>query len=258
MLDSIILQPEQKALLVKLVEAFRNVPSQKRQKFTMYSFHGDNKTETFIDHPGLGGKTLGVYEGDIDNLSHSGLLNVVYISSSSKSIDITPSGFQYYESLKQQVAEPVQRVEKTIMDNINSSDFQAKYPTAFQKWSTAEAMLWSAESELQLTTIGHLCREAMQEFADVLIVKYQLTETEKDKSRTISRIKSVLRAKQNQLPNTIAPFLEALLAYWGTVNDLVQRQEHGGQKEREPLIWEDARRVIFYTLLVMVEYDRTI
>ena len=38
--------------------------------------------------------------------------------------------------------------------------------------------------------------------------------------------------------------------------DLVQRQEHGGQKEGEPLGWEDGRRVVFQTANVMVELHR--
>ena len=45
-------------------------------------------------------------------------------------------------------------------------------------------------------------------------------------------------------------FLDALLTYWGTVSDLVQRQEHGAKKEGEPLMWEDARRVVFQTAIV--------
>lgn len=52
--------------------------------------------------------------------------------------------------------------------------------------------------------------------------------------------------------------MEALLAYWGTVSDLVQRQEHGGQKEGEPLEWEDARRAVLHTAVVMFEVDRVL
>jgi hypothetical protein len=49
-----------------------------------------------------------------------------------------------------------------------------------------------------------------------------------------------------------------LLAYFGTVSDLIQRQEHGAQKEGEGLMWEDARRVVFQTALVMFELDRVL
>jgi hypothetical protein len=40
------------------------------------------------------------------------------------------------------------------------------------------------------------------------------------------------------------------------VRRLVQRQEHGNQKPGEPLAWEDARIAVFYTALLMYEYDR--
>ncbi len=36
------------------------------------------------------------------------------------------------------------------------------------------------------------------------------------------------------------------------------RQEHGAQKESETLQWEDARRVVFQTAMVMFELDRTL
>jgi hypothetical protein len=39
--------------------------------------------------------------------------------------------------------------------------------------------------------------------------------------------------------------LDALIVYWGEVLDLIERQEHGGQKEGEPLTWEDGRRAVF-------------
>jgi hypothetical protein len=54
------------------------------------------------------------------------------------------------------------------------------------------------------------------------------------------------------------PFLEALIAYWGTVSDLIQRQEHGSQKEGKELVWEDGRRVVFQTAMVMLEFDKSL
>ena len=53
-------------------------------------------------------------------------------------------------------------------------------------------------------------------------------------------------------------FLAALLAYWGTVIDLVQRQEHGALREGTPLIWRDAKRVVLQCAIVMYELDEAI
>lgn len=52
--------------------------------------------------------------------------------------------------------------------------------------------------------------------------------------------------------------LDALLVYWGAVNDLIQRQEHGATKEGEALRWEDGRQVVFQTAVVMFEIARAI
>jgi hypothetical protein len=53
-------------------------------------------------------------------------------------------------------------------------------------------------------------------------------------------------------------FLDALIAYWRAVSNLVQRQEHGVQKAGSQLVFEDGRRVIFQTAIVMFEVDRAL
>ncbi len=98
----------------------------------------------------------------------------------------------------------------------------------------------------------------MQEFAASLAEKYILPEVKENKSQDITRIKSILNFLSNRLGTTKKPFLDALLNYWGTVHDLIQRQEHGGQKEGKPLLWEDARRVVFQTAIVIYEIDNAI
>lgn len=52
------------------------------------------------------------------------------------------------------------------------------------------------------------------------------------------------------------PFVESLVAYWDTVSDLAQRQEHGGHRDAEPLTHEDARRLVLQTAVMMFEVRR--
>jgi hypothetical protein len=129
---------------------------------------------------------------------------------------------------------------------------------AYQKWLQAESILWSSDSEQQLTSIGHLCREALQEFATALVDHYQPPNVDSDKAHTVARLKAILNLSRDQLVSTEKPFLDALVAYWGTVSDIIQRQEHGGQKEGRPLVWEDARRVVFQTAILMFEIDNSL
>lgn len=86
--------------------------------------------------------------------------------------------------------------------------------------------------------------------------RYRPANVPEDKAKTVARLRAVLNQHADQLGTTAKPFLDALLAYWGTVNDLVQRQEHGGQKEGAVLLWEDGRRVVFQTAVVMYEVDQ--
>ena len=116
-----------------------------------------------------------------------------------------------------------------------------------------------AEPQQQLTTVGHHCREAMQEFADALIKRHNgEADAQPDKTKTVARVRMVFNVYSGKLGDKEKAVLEALLNYWGTVADLTQRQEHGEQKEGEQLVWEDARRAVFQTLLVMFEVDKAL
>jgi hypothetical protein len=251
--ENVLLEQEQKELLSALVEAARNVPRNRRRKFMFIQC----MQNSWVQHPGLPDRTLEAYKGDIEILAREGLLAISY-SRNTLNFDVTPQGFKYYEQMKQHAGQPVQRIETTIRNYLVADYFQQKYPEAYQKWTEAEAMLWASDSEHQFTTIGHLCREAIQEFATALIEQHQPPNVDKDKAHSVARIRAVLDLRKDQLGSKEKPFLAALLAYWGTVSDLIQRQEHGGQKEGEPLVWEDGRRVVFQTAVVMFEIDRAI
>lgn len=152
----------------------------------------------------------------------------------------------------------VERVEHELQHYLDSAAFRRRHPAAYEKWSQAAAKLWSSDSEREWTSIGHLCREAVQEFAANLVEQFQPPGAPGDRQKTVARVRVTLDQQQARLASTEKPFLEALMTYWGAVNDLIQRQEHGGQREGNPLVWEDARRVVFQTVVVMYELDRSL
>jgi hypothetical protein len=253
MFDEILLEQEQEELLIALVEASRNVPKSQRTKFILIQTMQDS----WIKHPGVRG-TLPAYKGDIEVLANEGLLNLAYSAKGTPNFDVTPRGFRYYEYLKHSESEPIQRIEAHTRNYLIADQFQQNYSNAYQKWSEAEQILWSSDSEQQLTTIGHLCREAIQDFITVLVNKYSPPEVDKDKAHTIVRAKAVLICVGGKLGKADKPFLDALIDYWGAVSDLIQRQEQGGQKEGRKLVWEDGRRVVFQTAMVMFEFDKSL
>jgi hypothetical protein len=196
---------------------------------------------------------LVAFEGDLDTLRTRGLIS--YGRSGKASFYVTPEGFRAYEKLNVDEGYPISRLQEKVRNYLNSKLFRDTYPAAFEKWSQADLLLWQGDSTPSMTTIGHLTREAMQEFAAGLAERFGLSSVHKDKSKTVARIKAALGAGAQAFGERERAFLEALVVYWGTVADLTQRQEHGAQREGTELVWQDARRVVFHTALVMFEVD---
>jgi hypothetical protein len=252
MFEDILLEPEQRETLSFLIEVARNVPREKRSPFMFLRMMGGG----ILTHPGAGKQWNNtVYWGDIEQLGTAGLLRLTYGAAGDSRFEVTPLGFKYYEWMKQQAGQPLQVIESEIRRYLGADSFRKKYPMACQKLAEAASLLWSSDSEQQLTTIGHLCREAMQAYISVLVEQYQTPGVDTDKAHTVARLKSVIAQQAGRLGDTMKPCLDALVEYWGTVSDLVQRQAHGGQKEGQQLVWEDGRRVVFQTTVVMFEID---
>ena len=186
------------------------------------------------------------------------LLFIIFCSHNSYSTTYFYLAPQHFEYLKEQSGQPIARIEGSVHTYLSSDSFLQKYSEAYKKWLDAENMLWKSESEQQLTTIGHLCREAIQELANTLIEQYQPPNVDTDKSHDIRRIEAILKFRAAELGQTENPFLEALLGYWANISALIQRQEHGAQKENQELLWEDARRIVFHTAILMYEIDKAV
>jgi hypothetical protein len=254
MLDGVLLRPEQEDLLVTLVEAERNVPRDQREQFIYFPSMGDPS----LAHPGLPGREVSVYLGDLDVLSNAGLLNETRTRSGTRHFDIAPAGFAMYEEIKRRSGAPLEQFEEDMTHYLEADIFQKRYPRAYRKWAEATEKLSSSDSEEQFNTVGYLCREAIQEFATALVERHKPSEVDKDKAHDINRIQAVLDKNAARLGTRVSDFLEALLSYWRTVSRLVQRQVHGSQKEDRPLVLEDGRRVVFQTAVVMYEVDRAL
>lgn len=247
------LEREQEELLGELVEAHRRVPRGERDKFFLVStFGGDS-----VIHPGLHGWELTTNSADVEMLGRYALLDLDY-SGKSLRFAVTPEGLEHYESLKQAGAGRIEQVAEEIVRYLSGETFQTRHPAAAAKWAAADTDLWSSESGQELTTIGHNIREAMQLFATELLTLHPAESADPDPQHIVARVRAVLDQAQPKLGDTEPAFLHALLAYWGTVSDLAQRQEHGAQRENESLNWEDSRRLVFQSAVVMYEVDRAV
>jgi hypothetical protein len=245
----------QEKLLIDLVEAERRVPREKRQHF--YVAHRVGPPGVHLMHEGWKETERRVFEGDIDTLARAGFI-VVSVERGNTLFYVTQPGFAFYADMMARKGQPLERIQNISREYLASASFQRRYPAAYAKWSQAEALLWSSDSVASFTTIGHLAREAMQEFATALVERYRPAAVEPDRAKTVSRVRAVLDSRSASIGTTTKDFSDALLAYWGTVSDLVQRQEHGAQREKAALVWSDARRVVFQVAIVMFEIDQVL
>jgi len=246
------LEPEQEQLLIQLVEASRDVPRDQREFYLIRALGSADE----VEGGGLA-VPIQVSVSDLEYLGECGLLRVkVHPGGNQVDFTVSPQGVERYEAIHQRAATPLQQVDSRTRSYLESPDFRSQFPLAFQRWNEAAELLWASDSADHLTAIGHKAREAMQEFATCLVEHHCPSDVNADPTKTLDRVSAVLKMYRESLGERRAVLLRALFDFWRATVDLVQRQEHGGQKEGEPLRWEDGRRVVFQTANVMVELHR--
>lgn len=115
--NEILLEPIQEELLINIVEAARNTPPDKRQKFFVRKTVGGDD----LLHPSVPKDKTCIYFGDIEALGKEDLLALGYGSKGTPNFDVTPKGFKYYEYLMKKLGKPVERIEKTVKNYIDSN-----------------------------------------------------------------------------------------------------------------------------------------
>lgn len=251
------LEDEQKELLARFVEAHRNTPHELRGKFITVETMGDPQA-TFIHSRARNVRFRGS-SADAEVLAQAGFLGQSYGSGGSPLFFVLPDGIQFYETMRRDVT-AVETVENEIRRFLSASEFRESHGAAAAKWNQAASLLWSADSQQQLTTIGHLCREALQEFAASLATQHHVDVSHIEAAKTVARLKAIVATRTASLETSkgVSALLDAMISFWGAASDLVQRQEHGAQREGTALAWEDARRVVFQSCVVMYEVNHAL
>lgn len=248
-----LLEPEQERLLGTLIEASRTVAERSERWFLMVAV----MTGTTVEGGGLQ-EPLEVEDDDVEDLIDAGLLRVGRRTEGMIEFRVKPEGERYYADMKTRAGEPVREVEEDARSYLGSKSLRTRYPAAYQAFSEAERLLWGPDSQRRLTAVGHHAREALQEFATALVDHHRPAGINPNPAATLDRLSAVVNMHRGLLGEGRSKFLDALFGYWREVNTIVQRQEHGGQKEGEELVWEDARRVVLHTAVVMIEVVRTL
>ena len=250
---------EQKELLARLVEAARKVP-RFRQQFLLSSFDamGPIGSDDYIEGAGLS-ERLQVLASDVQWLDDQGFLIAQWDTNKTARFTLDEAAFRYYENfLTKHSEEPAAAIEEEVRSYLDRPEFRQRFALAYERLTAAQQMLWQANPQDDLTTIGHKLREAMQQFATSMVEIHRPPGADSDPAKTKSRLRAVIETNRDRLGERRSELLDALLNYQSAVNDLVQRQEHGDQKPNDPLTWEDARAAVFQTAMLMFEFDRVL
>ncbi len=245
---NILLETEQEELLIKLVEAHRNTPDGENELF----YYTDSDLPMII-HSGLPYGQMSAYIPDLLILYQNQLISLQPKTQTSGFFGILPLGFGYCDYIKSSAGSPVQNFESTVLEYLSAEPFKREFLDAYQKWTEAEALLRSRGSRRRLSTIGYLCKDAMRKFASVLTDRYSPPSQGATSEDPVERLRAVLNCRAAVLGKMDKTLFDALLPCWDSIADLVQGQECPEGTEGERFVWEDGRRLVFQTALIMFE-----
>src|SRR5271170_5694968 len=152
-----------------------------------------------------------------------------------------------------------ERLEDYLRAYLEDERFASEYPAAYARWLEASAMLYGGDVSAGIFAAGPKAREALAAFASVLAGGYRpLALSPGSDASTRARLAAWIQSHRQALGDARCELLEALLQYWRALNDGPRRHSHDAHDVGDELRWEDARRVVVLTALVMVEIDRSL
>jgi hypothetical protein len=165
-----------------------------------------------------------------------------------------------------------ERIEDYLRSYLEDERFRSTHPLACGRWIVSWEMLWCADSRAKVIAVGQRARDAMQAFGASLLeactpltMDTQWPELLTERVRrgdtiddTIAGIAGVVGAYGEQLGEQRCTLLGGLFAHWGALAENVRRHEHAQWPAIERLRWEDGRRLVLFTALVLVEVDRSL
>jgi hypothetical protein len=128
-------------------------------------------------------------------------------------------------------------------------------------------MLWCADSKAKVIAVAGRASDAMQAFAASLLERCTplpmdpqwptLVTSGSAQGDPLEALVAVLGAYRIALGEPRGELLDALLDHWRALVESMRGHEQRPQAGGERLRWEDGRRLVLFTALVMVEIDRS-
>lgn len=156
-------------------------------------------------------------------------------------------------------AEDFEHVEDYLRAYLEDVRFRSAYLPAYERFSDAMSMLYSADSKHGVLRAGETARETIEEFVRAFVGPHEGPAWNglSSATRTVG-LAAVIDDCRPRVGDARCEFLQALFDYWRVLLDVVERPGHDEHEAGTPPRWEDARRVVVLTALVMVEIDRSL
>jgi hypothetical protein len=159
------------------------------------------------------------------------------------------------------------RIDDYLRAYLEDERFRSAHPLAFGRWLVAWEMLWCADTRAKVIVAAQRTPVAMQAFASSLLELCTplamdpqwpgLLADGSSRADQLDGLTRVVNAYREQLGEERSELLGGLLEHWQALLLGVRRHDDSSQPPAERLHWEDGRRVVLFTALVMVEFDRS-
>ncbi|MEQ8765178.1 MAG: hypothetical protein RL885_14690 [Planctomycetota bacterium] len=235
-----VLTANQIALLQKISRSFQMLPPNESREFmTVESKDGDGAVSAVALFP----RPVGQFEivaSDLRTLINEGLLSGEPGVCGLKGVQLTGRG---QVAVKEAVGiDPCIQIERHFSGLLGQ--LPEDYSGAWRRLQAASIALASATSEEDYSSVGHHCREAVQDFARVFAQGVSSAE-EMPAEKTLNKVATKLRSLESSTTNK--ELSKAIEKLWVATNSLIQKVEHRSQRAKEPLRLADARRCVFLT-----------
>jgi hypothetical protein len=158
-------------------------------------------------------------------------------------------------------------IEDYLRAYLEDERFRSAHPLAYGRWLVAWELLWCAESRAKVIAVAQRAGDAMQVFTSSVLERRtpmamdpQWPDLLADRSRrpdALDGLTSLADAYREQLGEERSELLHGLLEHWQALLQNVRRHDDASEPPAARLRWEDGRRLVLFTALVMVEFDRS-
>jgi hypothetical protein len=160
-----------------------------------------------------------------------------------------------------------ERVEDYLRAYLEGELFRAAHPLARGRWVVAWEMLWCADSHAKVIALGERARTAMLAFAASMVERCvplamdanwpEVLAGATQRPEPVDGLATITEAYRRELGEERTTLLRSLLEDWRSLLERVERHGRASRPDGERLRWEDGRRLVLFTALVMVETDRS-